>query len=54
MLAARACSREEDSPEIDGTNHLIQETAESDDLIKPQFKAFWDSRLIYHDKLLTG
>ena len=37
MLAARACSREEDSPEIDGPNQLIQETAESGDLIKPQF-----------------
>lgn len=37
MSAARACSREEDSPEIDGPNQLIQETAESGDLIKPQF-----------------
>ena len=54
MLAERTCSRKEDSPEIDGPNHLIQETAESGDLIKPQFKAFWDSHLIYHDKLLTG
>ena len=40
MLAEKTCSRKEDSPEIDGTNHLIQETAELDDLIKPQFKAF--------------
>ena len=37
MSAARACSREEDSQEIDGPNQLIQETAESGDLIKPQF-----------------
>ena len=37
MLAAKACSREEDSREIDGPNQLIQETAESGDLIKPQF-----------------
>ena len=37
MLAAKACSREEDSQEIDGPNQLIQETAESGDLIKPQF-----------------
>ena len=54
MLDERTCSRKEDYPEIDGTNQLIQETAESGDLIKPQFKAFWDSHLIYHDKLLTG
>ena len=40
MLAAKAGSREEDSQEIDGPNQLIQETAESGDLIKPQFKAF--------------
>ena len=40
MLAAKACSLEEDSQEIDGPNQLIQETAESGDLIKPQFKAF--------------
>lgn len=40
MLAAKACSREEDSQEIDGPNQLIQETAESGDLIKPQFKVF--------------
>ncbi len=40
MLAAKGCSREEDSQEIDGPNQLIQETAESGDLIKPQFKAF--------------
>ena len=40
MLAERTCSRKEDSPEIDGTNQLIQETAESGDLIKRQFKAF--------------
>ena len=40
MLAAKACSREEDPQEIDGPNQLIQETAESGDLIKPQFKAF--------------
>ena len=40
MLAERTCSRKEDSPEIDGTNQLIQETAESGDLIKPQFRAF--------------
>ena len=39
-MAARACSRKEDSPEIDGTNQLIQDTAESGDLLKPQFKAF--------------
>ena len=39
-MAAKACSREEDSPEIDGTNQLIHETAESVDLIEPQFKAF--------------
>ena len=39
-MAARACSRIEDSPEIDGPIRLIQETAESGDLIKPQFKAF--------------
>ena len=37
MLAAKACSGEEDSQEIDGPNQLIQETAESGDLIKPQF-----------------
>ena len=36
-MAARACSRKEDSPEIDGPSRLIQETAESGDLIKPQF-----------------
>ena len=40
MLAAKACSREEDSQEIDGPNQQIQETAESGDLIKPQFKVF--------------
>ena len=40
MLAERTCSRKEDPPEIDGTNQLIQETAESGDLIKPQFKIF--------------
>ena len=40
MLTEMTCSRKEDSPEIDGPNKLIQETAESDDLIKPQFKAF--------------
>lgn len=40
MLAERTYSQKEDSPEIDGTNQLIQETAESGDLIKPQFKAF--------------
>ena len=39
-MAVRACSRIEDSPEIDGTNQQIQEIAESGDLIKPQFKAF--------------
>ena len=39
-MAARACSRIEDSPEIDGPSRLIQETAESGDLIKHQFKAF--------------
>ena len=39
-MAARACSRIEDFPEIDGPNQLIQETAESGDLIKPQFKVF--------------
>ena len=39
-MAERTCSRKEDSPEIDGTNQLIHETAESGDLIKPQFKAF--------------
>ena len=39
-MAARACSRIEDSPEIDGPSRLIQETAESGDLIKPQFNAF--------------
>ena len=39
-MASRACSRKEDSPEIDGSNRLIQETAESGDLLKPQFKAF--------------
>ena len=37
MLAERNCSRKEDSPEIDGPNQLIQETAESGDLIEPQF-----------------
>ena len=36
-MAARACSRIEDSPEIDGLSRLIQETAESGDLRKPQF-----------------
>ena len=40
MLAERTCSRKEDFPEIDGTNHRIQETTESGDLVKPQFKAF--------------
>ena len=40
MLDERTCSRNEDSPEIDGPNQLIQETAESGDLIKPQFKVF--------------
>ena len=40
MLAERTCSRKEDSPEIDGPSRLIQETAESGDLLKPQFKAF--------------
>ena len=39
-MAERACSRKEDSSEIDGPNRLIHETAESGDLIKPQFKAF--------------
>ena len=39
-MAARACSRIEDSPEIDGPSRLIQEAAESGDLIKPQFRAF--------------
>ena len=39
-MAERTCSREEDSPEIEGPNQLIQETAESGDLIKPQFKVF--------------
>ncbi len=39
-MAARACSRIEDPPEIDGPSRLIQETAELGDLIKPQFKAF--------------
>ena len=39
-MAERACSRKEDSPEIDDPSRLIQETAESGDLIKPQFKAF--------------
>ena len=39
-MAAWACSRIEDSPEIDVPSQLIQETAESGDLIKPQFKAF--------------
>ena len=39
-MAERTCSREEDSPEIEGPNQLIQETAESGDLIKPQFKFF--------------
>jgi len=37
MLAERTCSRKEDSSEIDGPSRLIQETAESGDLIKPQF-----------------
>ena len=36
-MAERTCSREEDSPEIDGPNRLIHETAELGDLIKPQF-----------------
>ena len=40
MLAERTCSGKEDCLQIDGTNQLIQETAESGDLIKPQFKAF--------------
>ena len=40
MLAERNCSRKEDSPEIDGPNQLIQETAESGDLRKAEFKAF--------------
>ena len=31
-MAERTCSRKEDSPEIDGPNQLIQETAESGDL----------------------
>ena len=39
-MAARACSRIEDSPEIDGPSRLIQETAESSEVLKPQFKAF--------------
>ena len=39
-MAERACSRIEDTLEIDGPSRLIQETAESGDLIKPQFKAF--------------
>ena len=39
-MAARACFRIEDSPEIDGPSRLIQETAESGDLIKPQFVLF--------------
>ena len=39
-MAGRTCSREEDSPEIEGPNQLIQETAKSGDLIKPQFKVF--------------
>ena len=36
-MAERTCSRNEDSPEIEGPSRLIQETAESGDLIKPQF-----------------
>ena len=36
-MAARACSRIEDSPEIDSSNRLIQETAESGEVLKPQF-----------------
>ena len=39
-MAVRACSRIEDSPEIDGPSRLIQETAESGEVLKPQFKAF--------------
>ena len=39
-MAARACSRIEDSPKIDGPSRLIQETAESGEVLKPQFKAF--------------
>ena len=39
-MAERTCSREEDSPEIEGPNQLIQATAESGDLINPQFKVF--------------
>ena len=39
-MAESTCSRKEDSTEIDGPSRLIQETAESGDLIKPQFKAF--------------
>ena len=39
-MAARACSRIEDYPEIDGPSRLIQETAESGEVLKPQFKAF--------------
>ena len=39
-MAERTCSRKEDSPEIEGPNQMIQETAESGDLIKPQFKVF--------------
>ena len=39
-MAERTCSRKEDSPEIEGPNQLIQENAESGDLIKPQFKVF--------------
>ena len=39
-MAERTCSRKEDSSEIEGPNQLIQETAESGDLIKPQFKVF--------------
>lgn len=36
-MAARACSLKEDSPEIDGPSRLIQETADTGDLRKPQF-----------------
>ena len=39
-MVARACSRIEDTPEIDGPSRLIQEAAESGDLIKPQFRTF--------------
>ena len=30
----------EDTPEIDGPSRLIQETAESSEVLKPQLKAF--------------